>query len=70
MYHGIGIKLDKPCTIIILQFPGMYLFVIDNLKVLIINCVYFLNHYHAIKFSDLNRNYAEFLKRNQLMYCL
>ena len=34
------------------------------------NSVYFLNHYHAIKFSDLIRNYAEFLKRIQLMYCL
>ena len=34
MYHGMGIKLDKLCTIIILQFPDIKLFVIDNLKVL------------------------------------
>ena len=40
MYHGMGIKLDKLCTIIILQFPDMQLFVIDNLKVLIIDYVY------------------------------
>ena len=40
MDHEMGINLDKLCPIIILQFPGMYLFVIDNLKVLITNYVY------------------------------
>ena len=40
MFHGMGINLDKLCTIIIFQFPGMYLFVIDNLKVLITDYVY------------------------------
>ena len=40
MFHGMGINLDKPCTIIILQCSGMYLFVIDNLKVLITDYVY------------------------------
>ena len=42
MFHGMGINLDKPCTIIILQCSGMYLFVIDNLKVLITDYVYIL----------------------------
>ena len=32
--------------------------------------MYFLNNYHEIRFSNLIRNYAEFLKRIQLMYCL
>ena len=40
MFHGMGINLGKPCTIIILQCSGMHLFVIENLKVLIIDYVY------------------------------
>ena len=40
MYHEIAINLDKPCAIIIFQFPGIYLFVIYNLKVLVTDYVY------------------------------
>ena len=35
IFLGMGINLYNLCTIIILQFPGMYLFAIYNLKVFI-----------------------------------
>ena len=40
MDYGMGINLDKLCPIIILQFPGTYLFVSDNLKVFITDYMY------------------------------